>query len=401
MAGPFEFLHIKGRTEGSSNELSFDVLDAARSDMEKQKDKSVRIPSGSLKDKGSYHGVTGTATFSASPEVIRRKKQRRAHFVRTLIAAILVVVVFAGAGAFFIYQHMTNKNDFNGRYNTLIERLIELDSSMMEIDALMQNPVDMVDIHASSEQGENASSSASEKISAPVTLSDALVMLPSIKRELNSIAAESQSMKQTATQDGEKAALSHLETASKARLEMVEAAEKATDIASRATKRVAAVNDVWNKVIDADSIAREATILANEADTDEKTIEAREETEKAREMLIEAKEKLLEQESAKPNISFSEEAKYLDKRIEALQEAIKTANYLVIRNRDGAASANDSYNKADKEAASLALKLPDSEGDKVAELYRVELEKEGDEYENARAAASTADSAIRSFKEKA
>ena len=76
MAGPFDHLHIKGRTAGTSNELSFDVLDAVRSEPSQKKARSVFIPSGPRQSQGSYTGVAGTSTLSAVPEVERR------HLVR-------------------------------------------------------------------------------------------------------------------------------------------------------------------------------------------------------------------------------------------------------------------------------------------------------------------------------
>ena len=394
MSGPFEFLHIKGRTEGSSNELSFDVLDAARSDADNQKNRNVKPPPGVKPSQGSYHGVTGTSTFSAAPEVARRKKVRRAHSLKIFVGALLAVIVFVGAGTFFVYQYLSSKNDFNGRFNGLIEKLVEIDTSMMDIDSLMQDPVKLIDVHASSNKEEDMNGSTSS------TLSDALVAIPSVRRELNSIAAESQSMKEIATQDAEKAALSQIESACKARLDMIDAVDTASGVAADASKRVIVVNDAWNRVIDADGMVRAATDLTNEADSEEKIIEARKETEKARELLMQAKEIIHTQESLKPKINFTEESRYLDKRAEALAEAVKTANYVLIHNREGAEKANDSYNEADKEAASLALKLPDSEGEKIVEAYRTELEKAGKEYERGRAAASTADSAVRSYQQR-
>ena len=145
MAGPFDHLHIKGRTAGTSNELSFDVLDAVRSEPSQKKARSVFIPSGPRQSQGSYTGVAGTSTLSAVPEVERRKRARRNRTIRVWAIAIVVVVVLASAAGYAGYRLYQDRAHFTGQYNELIMRFTDIDKTMVRIDALMRDPLNSVE----------------------------------------------------------------------------------------------------------------------------------------------------------------------------------------------------------------------------------------------------------------
>ena len=459
MTGPFDFLHIKRRTAGSSNELSFSVLDAACEDQDAHKQRNARIV-GPKPSQGTYQGVTGTATFSSAPEVERRKRARRAHSLRIGFMAVLAVAVLIGAGAFFGYRFYQDKMDFTGRYASMIAHFADIDKQLVEVDSFMENPLTLIDQDAVSRESpsngsgnlgatgssDSSASSVGDASSRNSSISgnasdsqgtvsgaqdgatarstssangggttgesrdttsnmgylakpaaDVFDNFPSMKRELNAIVAQTGAMWDSAQKNEDSAALSQLELASVARLDMISAAEEAAGIAKTATTRVGQVNTAWNTVLEADSLARDATEKANGAETEQDTIEARKMTESARGLFQEARDVLATQEAFKPRIDFSDERAYLEKRIESLDAAIRTANALVSNNRDGAQSANEAYNAADRTAAALAEKLPASEAAKTAEAYREQLEEIGATYEEHRAGASTADSAIRSY----
>lgn len=392
MAGPFDHLHIKGRTAGSSNELSFDVLDAARSELEPQKRSSL-LPSTPKVAQGSFHGVSGTSTFAAAPEVTRRKKARRAHTVRIWLIGLLAVAALVGAGAYFGYGYYRTTMDFKGQYNALIERLVDIDKTMVEIDTFMEDPAAVISAAAPSEQesdvlGETKRYSAVEEL---------FGQSESISRELKAISAESQQMREMASKDDDRAALAQVALASSAREEMLQNAENALSVARDAEEKVAKTSEAWDMVLEADGIARDAAEQANAARTEEATLEARQATEKARHDFEEAREALVLLESGKPSINFSDEKKYIEKRIESLDSAIRTANYLLANDREGATNANNAYNAADKEAVALAKNLPESESEKVVKAYESQLENSQKKYDDNRAAATTADSAIRAY----
>ena len=376
MAGPFDFLHIKGRTAGSSNELSFDVLDAARNGLDDKKSRTSRAPSGPKPSQGTYHGVAGTSTLSAVPEVERRKKARRARSARLWVLTFLVLAALVGSAAFFGVRFYQQKVDFNGHFNTLIERLVEVDKTLVEVETLMKNPLD-----ATQETDRTT----------------AVKQLSQMERELDSIADEAASMKGGTTSDTDEVALEQVQDAAKARRAMFVAAEDAFTLSDQVAKQAKAADDAWMKVLKADEQARAATAAANAATTTEATEQARNLTEEALEVLNGARADLEAVNKQVPSVSFSKYFAYIDKRAEALNAALQTADALLAWDRTDATAANETYNQADRAAVALAEELTESVGELVKASFDERLARIKDDYSSARAQAATADSALRAY----
>lgn len=378
MAGPFDFMHIKGRTAGSSNELSFDVLDAARSDYGKKrkKDKKASKASTPAPSQGSYHGVSGTATLSAAPEVERRKRERRTHSLKLGFVAAIAVVALVGAAGYFGYTYMMGQQNFTGSYDSLINRFRELDKTIVQVDAIMANPYD------------------SGQMEAEANLLD---KFPQMTRELNALTAEARSMKELTSVPEDTAALSGVESAATARKDMLSAAEGAFTL-SKQVKGVAYQADkVWSSVSEADAKAREATEIANAASTQEETQQARDATVEAYNLFEEALISLQDVGNQTPGTVFDLEISYLKKRVAALDAAIDTEDALLSGDRNTAEAKNETYNDADAEAAMLAARFETSPGRQVREAFQVDMTAWQEKYQDARAEAATADATVRSY----
>ena len=378
MAGPFDFMHIKGRTAGSSNELSFDVLDAARSDYGKKRKKDKKAPRASTPapSQGSYHGVSGTATLSAAPEVERRKRERRTHSLKLGFVAVIAVVALVGAAGYFGYTYMMGQQNFTGSYDSLINRFRELDKTIVQVDAIMANPYD------------------SGQMEAEANLLD---KFPQMTRELNALTAEARSMKGLTSVPEDTAALSGVESAATARKDMLSAAEGAFTL-SKQVKGVAYQADkVWSSVSEADAKAREATEIANAASTQEETQQARDATVEAYNLFEEALISLQDVGNQTPGTVFDLEISYLKKRVAALDAAIDTEDALLSGDRNTAEAKNETYNDADAEAAMLAARFETSPGRQVREAFQVDMTAWQEKYQDARAEAATADATVRSY----
>lgn len=378
MAGPFDFMHIKGRTAGSSNELSFDVLDAARSDYGKKRKKDKKAPKASTPapSQGSYHGVSGTATLSAAPEVERRKRERRTHSLKLGFVAVIAVVALVGAAGYFGYTYMMGQQNFTGSYDSLINRFRELDKTIVQVDAIMANPYD------------------SGQMEAEANLLD---KFPQMTRELNALTAEARSMKELTSVPEDTAALSGVESAATARKDMLSAAEGAFTL-SKQVKGVAYQADkVWSSVSEADAKAREATEIANAASTQEETQQARDATVEAYNLFEEALISLQDVGNQTPGTVFDLEISYLKKRVAALDAAIDTEDALLSGDRNTAEAKNETYNDADAEAAMLAARFETSPGRQVREAFQVDMTAWQEKYQDARAEAATADATVRSY----
>ena len=379
MAGPFDFLHIKRRTAGSSNELSFDVLDAASKEAADKGDRQQRQSRASTAPKpsqGTYHGVAGSSTLSGLAEVERRKRARRARTARLWIIAAVAVIALVGTGVFFGYRIYQDRVDFSSRFNQLIDRFIEIDQTMVDIDSLMADPLNSVEL---------------------VERAEVANRFASLNRELNAVIAEAHDMESSAFSESDRSALEQAAEAADARSSMIAAAESAFTLSERANQISDEAVAAWNKVLEADSQAREATELANSARTEQATRNAQEKTKQARDLMDVALADLERVEKEEPRVDLSTERKYVSKRIEALDAADDTANALLADDRAAATAANDAYNAADSEAVALAADLPETLAGQVKATYESDLDRILESYTDARNAVTAADSALRSY----
>ena len=374
MAGPFDFLHIKGRTAGSSNELSFDVLDARRSTPEAQGSRVSRIPSAPRPSQGTYHGVAGTSTLSAVPEVERRKRHRRNRAVAKVIAALVAAAALATLVGIAGYRFYEEKLDFTTRFTTLIDRFVEADRDLVKIDALMTDPLN------APERSNRA---------------EALKSFPGIEQMLASITADVDALVEQQGQDQDLAALHAVSDATAARLEMLAVAESAFKLSDIANRHASDAITAWNTILSADTTAREATQIANAAATEKTILDGRSKTVEALGRMREGRDQLVVVEHGVTGLDLSSELAYVDMRIESLEYAIETADALVAGNASSAISANDAYNAADRAAADQAAHLPASIAAQVKSRYADGIEDLMRDYVAARAAASAADAIIR------
>ena len=380
MKSPFDVLHIKQRTEGSSNELSFDVLDAASAGVDISEKRKPKTHSKDLvKKKASrsvYHGGTGTATFSAAPEVERRKKARRAHKLRLGIVTFVAIAALVGTGLFFGMRYYHDKVDFQGHFNSLIGEIVEVDKVIVQVDDLMADPLNKENLDQQ----------------------DAAVkQFPQVKKTLEMVASEAKGMNSAAQTDKDRAALSSVDAAVEARMNMLSIAQEAFEKSKEANAIADEADRAWSEVMQADELARQASTAANSATTHDATNQARSQTASARELLLDARNRLETMSKSLGNNIFALEIEYLQKRTESLDQAIKTADELIAGHREEATQANDAYNVADKEAAELAQGLTVSPGDKVRTSFGDEMRDYKSSYDDVRSAAVVADAMIRSY----
>ena len=380
MAAPFDFLHIKRRTAGSSNELSFDVLDAASKQADEadagRQQRQARPATAPKPSQGTYHGVAGSSTLSGMAEVERRKRQRRARTARLWVIAAAAVIALVGTGIFFGYRVYQDRVDFSARFSHLIDRFIEIDQTMVDIDSLMLDPLNSVELVERAEVAER---------------------FASLNRELNAVKAEARDMEPAAQGDGDRSALWQAANAASARSDMIAAAESAFTLSKHANQLSDEAVAAWSKVLEADSLARDATELANGARTEQATLEAQDKTKQARDLMNTALTGLEHVEKEEPRIDLSAEREYTAKRIEALDAAVATADALLANDRAAAEEANDAYNAADRQAATLAVDLSETPSDHVKAAYQPDLDAILASYADARNDVTTADSALRSY----
>ena len=375
MANPFDHIHIKRRTAGSSNEISFDVLDAARNNLDSKKQRSSsRTPTAPRASQGSYEGVGKTSTLSAVPEVERRKKARRAHMMRIGVLVTVIVIAIVAAGVYMGYRYQQDKTHAANQYEQLLQEFVEVDKTIVAIDKLMVDPLNSVE--------------ADQRKQIIEGLSDTEAKLDAIVEQSKELVGRTQSPNNSVI-------ISGVEDAVSARKGMMNAALAAFKLSEIANKQMNAASEAWGKVLAGDSMAREASRLANAATTEESVYEARVKTEEAIASLIEGRKGLVQVEAEVVGLDYSDEIAYIDKRLESLESALNTADALIEGDRQRAQNANTEYNEVDKEATVLASKLTYSVIDKVKDSYADEIKNIENTYGHERSHAATADAVLR------
>ena len=376
MPGSFDFLHIKRHTAGSSNELSFDVLDAARSQLDDNSKKSPRAAKTPSASRGSYHGVAGTSTLSAIPEVERRKKLRRARAIRIRVLTVLVIVAALGALGFAGYSFYQSKVDFSDRYNALVSDLSTIDEELVKVDAVMVDPL--------------AANMYEKRV-------EAKKKLDWIAQKLDAVSDATEKAIPYAMGDRDTVALTQMGNAIDGRKDMLVAAKSVFEVADQFDQELDVSKKAWNKVLNADRTAREATASANNASTDESTESAKQMTQEARDQFAEARTDLEGVTYRHESVDFSAQIEYLNKRVEALGYAIATADALIAGDREQATANNNAYNEADEEAVQLAQELPLLIDDQVRSAFEKEIAPHAKKYNEARDGVAEADADIRAY----
>ncbi|MBR0404726.1 MAG: hypothetical protein IJI68_05940 [Eggerthellaceae bacterium] len=412
MSNAFDHLHIKRHTAGSSNELSFDVLDAARDGYVPKKkrfgrlsgpqmlrpvrqeepppkvvdaeptvqpeprepvQRSVANPAATTRP--SYHRAVGKSALAAQEEVTSRKRDRRWRSIRIGIIASVVAVAMMVATAYVGYQHYEEMQLFKGKFDSLVQLFVEADAAIPLTDTFMADPFGATEEEISEMQ--EATSKAA--LSLQQLEDERALAVPYAINEQDELALE------------------RLGEASSNRQDMMAAALKAAEVVSYSEVQSSEVNAVWHKVLGADEAARAATAAANAANTDEAIKDAREQTVAVRKQMQSILEEMEKLASKRVDLDLADHIAYLQKRIESLDFAIATSDALLKSDKEDAAIQNEAYNEADRQAAQIAEKLPLSAEQTVEEAYEEQVRACISDYESARNKAIESDALIRQY----
>lgn len=406
--------HIKRHTEGTSNELSFSVLDAAKNavDAEEGRDSKAKmphfggIPLFTLPGKRKTHftpqkedslpvsslGPVGAPGQSSTPgsiapelsrkkyeppvdEIARRKTRRRVRNGLVIIAAVAVLVGLAATGASFLYKEYTAHNERVGHLETALDDLLKANDIIMEMDAIV-----------SAEMTDEAAAKVSD---IEARLPEATALLDA--SEVSVQAAESES-----NPAAEKEAVARARAAITARRDMIAQGPSLMDTAVAAHQASKIVEVGWADVIQADSLARDAAALV--VDTTMENVEAsKAKSSEAKDLFTEALVQLQNAIDTYPSADLSGQIDYVNKRIAAMEYAIASDEAILAYNKEEAAAQNDAYNEIDQEAAELAKTLSDTPSELIRSAYLRDIEQPADLYNKARSTAATADAFISDY----
>ncbi|MGI6105237.1 MAG: hypothetical protein ACOYD7_03480 [Raoultibacter sp.] len=413
--------HIKRHTEGTSNELSFSVLDAKKNqaDVEEGKDDKVQSPrfgglpifswrpgkkrSVATPTKEQALPLTGEPAelpanadlHTASPEpltlstgsqaersygspedeIVRRKHQRRRKRVVAAVVGIAVAVALLGGGGYFVYTEVTNHQEQVGVLEQSLDKIEQADKTILAIDEVLAVSWD-----------------AREE----ATMNKLLNQISSSKEYLNEAEKLAHTSLDNMRDVSEKSVAEQSLVAIDSRKEMLDSAETLLEASIQAQEDTKLLAQAWEKVLRGDELAREAASIVT-ATTPENVTTSRDKSAEAKAAFEEAQFLTNELSSSFLNLEIQKLQGYIAKRIEASGYSIASDEAILAQNRQVAEEQNAAYNAADAEASALAREIPEDTKTIIDQAYEIYTEEKQAQYSDMRLSASTADAFLRDY----
>lgn len=346
--------HIKRHTKGTSNEISFSVLDAAKIGLDKETEKEAK-------------GTSRLKHVQVSP----------AHVGRVLAVVLLscLAVFLLAVGGWFIYQEYQGQKTSIQKLDQALSLLAEADDTILMMDEALIDPLSKESaalrekVFASKDDTQSLLEQADEKARAA-----SVDLKTSAKKEVANETVSTISARMTLLDSG---------------IDLLMAWKDGADAMKRA-------ENLWKDVLEADSLARKAAVAVSDGSANNISA-SKKQTSNALELLKSANSELDKLQKDYSYIDLSALSAYVDKRIAALSCALASDNAMLAKDLKEAQKQNDAYNKADAEAAALAKKLPDDVVGMVKSSCEESVKALQETYEAARLQAGTADAIIRDY----
>lgn len=403
-------LHIKSHTHGSSNEISFSVLDAAREarDAEERDRRRSTAETGkiSLFTLGSNRKLHGTPTkgqsmvipegvktsrrHSAAPGVASGALDRRIPGVITMIVVVCALVALALTVSQTFLQVHVRQSDFRSQLMNEIGVVDQCDQTLIPFDELVMAQYDPKRFDASAATGIPSFEDLSESYRQVVG-----DIAPS-RSQLEEALAAIEALQPSLSDNKDKEAAHQAVTAARSRLNMLETGVAIIDESLMATRAFSDAREGWKKIIDADAAAREATALL-ETMTKKNVKTSAQKSREAIALLGEASSLFQQAQDGYPELDIQDFINYAAKREEAQRAALDADQAYLDRDKERLAKKNEEYNGLEQEAADLAEAMGADPDQRVVELYYRAIEKDAQAYEAERVKAGNADTFLRDY----
>ena len=411
--------HIKRHTKGTSNEISFSVLDAAKNALDGEdsggsghaphfggislftlpgrrkkpagtptKEKGLPLPGGGFASAESTEtpvrkeslppvqvGKPAKQKRTPEEEIARRKARRR---LSKFLAASVVVVLTAGllaAGGLYLYHDHQRQQSNVSKLDQALGLVKQADETLTAMNAVVEDPF--------GGDSKNTITTVQDNLDASMRLLDQA----DVQARAASVDLRNSKEKEAANQTV--AAIS-------ARRALVEAGSQLLNTAQVAEEAATQADAAWDQVLAADSLARNAAKLVTET-TAENVQASKDKTNEALSMFQTASQTLANAQAIYPEADLAPVDAYIAKRIESLGYAIASDDAILARNKEAAAAQNDAYNVADGEAVAMAKDLPNLPSSIVFEAFEQATADLAQSYSTARSQAASADSFIRDY----
>lgn len=403
-------LHIKSHTHGSSNEISFSVLDAAREarDAEEKdrregpatgrvslftlgkgkkprstptKGQSIVLPEGARPARAAQGAVRAPAAYAAP---------RVASFV-PIVVIVCVLLALALTLGQTVLSMRNQQAGYRGSLDDNISVITACDDTLIPFDELV---IAQYDKKRLSPTATGAAAPSFEELSEGyrAVVSDIAPAEAQLKESMAAIEALLPSLTDN---DAEEAAHQAV-TAARSRLHMLDVGVAIIDQSLAATEAFVDARAGWKAVIDADAAAREATALLREM-SEENARASLEKTNEAIAQLTQAADLFEKAQGAYPGLDLAAYDDYVSRRLDAQKAALAADEAYLSRDKEALASENERYNQLEEEAAELASGLDDNPDHIVADRFYASIEENVATYEAERLKAGNADVFLRDY----
>ena len=223
-----------------------------------------------------------------------------------------------------------------------------------------------------------------------------LAKLPAALAQLEEADAAARRVSVDLRESDDKEAANQTVAATSARTALIESGRQIVEQAQRADEAARAVREAWQRVVEADGLARDAAALVADT-TAEHVTASKDKTNAAVGAFADAQAALEALDSAYADVDLAGPLDYVAKRIEAMGYALASDDAFLAKNKEEAVAQNDAYNRADAEAATLAASLPDDVAQLVFDAYDQATGTLFETYSTARSQAGAADAFLRDY----
>lgn len=220
--------------------------------------------------------------------------------------------------------------------------------------------------------------------------------IPEVRSQLDEADRVARTVSMDMRESSDKEAANQTVAAIAGRLAMIDAGMEIMSQASSANESAQTMRSTWQKVVEGDGFARQAAALVADT-TDEHVRASKEKTQAALAAFVSARDSFDQLASVQTKVDLRAQQAYIEKRIEAMSYAIASDDAFLEKNKENAVAQNDAYNQADSEAASLAISLPSDAAQPIFDMFEREIVSWEEMYSTARLQAGSADAFIRDY----
>lgn len=423
--------HIKKHTRGTSNEISFSVLDAAKNALDDDgndapkrgpgrislftmpgrhkkpaptptKERGLPLSTGgfvSVDDSASTSKLgtlapptrpasqlekspsASLATVPSKPmrspeeEIARRKARRRLSKWLAISVIVVVSIGLLGAGGMYLYRDYQNQQGHIAVLDDALSLIKEADETVQRLDEVVAAPF---------AEGSEEQRTAIQ------------AQLAGVERKLHDADDKARAVSLELNGAREKEAANQTVAAISARYTLVDQGRLLMNAATEAQSAAEQVDAAWATVLKGDDLARQAAQLVT--DTTSENVEAsKKRTNEALASFDAAHAAFLDVQVTYPLADFTHFIDYVAKRQESLGYAIASDDAILAKNKEDAVDQNNAYNIADAEAAALAKALPEEPSSLVDKAFEDATADAAKVYSTARLQARSADAFISDY----